>query len=421
MLDKTTYLAYYEEESLRFWQPPPIENFISNNPYIIPPPQRILSSGIPTLGAPATVIDQYRMHAIQSTNLPEIGAAFTDIEAISCLSKIAEGGVSSLQDNAEIALQAFLLNEIVHVVIPTPKVDYGNGFIAYHRLDESARTSFGFELMKVANGKDFLIAPEFIIANEGVILETTSDDKAIIGHRLETLASNNGYWNQNVSDAMNVSISQHGVPAYLANPLLTKSRRGEGFVKDFYKRLRVSWDDMTGGMPPIICTFNIPPFLAIVLNRLNNRQDLLAILYELRDELKEVRKELRQFNNIVTAATTQQEAERRTKRIQESFDAIMAESGLTSAERTQRSILSVQKIVRPVFKFMAGFVMNTGGVSIDQLSELSSLADVMEDESIIDRTVTARTFSQLVKVETVQSLVKHHFSEAEINAIEASA
>ena len=69
MLDKTTYLAYYEEESLRFWQPPPIENFISNNPYIIPPPQRILSSGIPTLGAPATVIDQYRMHAKKTTEI----------------------------------------------------------------------------------------------------------------------------------------------------------------------------------------------------------------------------------------------------------------------------------------------------------------------------------------------------------------
>jgi hypothetical protein len=38
-----------------------------------------------------------------------------------------------------------------------------------------------------------------------------------------------------------------------------------------------------------------------------------------------------------------------------------------------------------------------------------------------DATVTARTFSRLIKVGAVQSLVKDHLTQAEISAIEASA
>ena len=45
---------------------------------------------------------------------------------------------------------------------------------------------------------------------------------------------------------------------------------------------------------------------------------------------------------------------------------------------------------------------------------------IEEGRAIIDRTVTAKTFSGLVGTEAIQSLVKTHLSESEINAIEAS-
>lgn len=66
-------------------------------------------SPIPTYGAGATAVDQYRIVGIRSSNLQQIGVAFTDITAASALSKIAEGNVGSYADleAAETALKHF--------------------------------------------------------------------------------------------------------------------------------------------------------------------------------------------------------------------------------------------------------------------------------------------------------------------------
>lgn len=87
------------------------------------------SSLIPTFGAPASAIDQYRTVAVVSTNLPDLGAAFTDVHAVVAIARVAEGGITDVAEleAAETALQALLLHDIVHIVVPCPKVDMGNG------------------------------------------------------------------------------------------------------------------------------------------------------------------------------------------------------------------------------------------------------------------------------------------------------
>jgi len=67
---------------------------------------------------------------------------------------------------------------------------------------------------------------------------------------------------------------------------------------------------------------------------------------------------------------------------------------------------------------MAGFVTKTGPTLDDLIGLAPSAGLVIEDQAVVDRTVTARTFADLVQVEAVQSLVKHHFSASEIDAIE---
>jgi hypothetical protein len=52
--------------------------------------------------------------------------------------------------------------------------------------------------------------------------------------------------------------------------------------------------------PPIVCTFALPPLLAVVLDRLNNRADLRQVIADLRAELVPARAELQTFNGIVT-------------------------------------------------------------------------------------------------------------------------
>lgn len=330
------------------------------------------SSHIPTLGAATTAIDQYRTAGIHSTNLPECGAAFTDVAALSALSRVAEGGLRSAADleAAETALQALLLYEIVHTVVHAPKLDFGNGLISYKRWDQDARSDFAFELMGICDGRDFLIAPEFLESDGEQITGATFADSPLLGKRLDSLVPGFAYWNDTIADAVNTAVAEHGIPAYLSDPLLVRSRRGDGFAKHFYERLRVPWNQVTEDIPPVECTFSLPPLLAIVLDRLNNRQDLKSELVALREELADVRTELREFNSVVTAATTQQEIARRVKWITESFDAIIPESSLRGGERFLRRLAIVQRISRPIVKFMAGFVTKTGP-SLDELMRVA--------------------------------------------------
>jgi hypothetical protein len=228
------------------------------------------SSSIPTFGAATTALDQYRTAGIHSSNLPEIGAAFTDVSAVAAISKIAEGGVSSHTDleAAETALQALLLHDIVHVVIHAPKVDFGNGLISYRRWDKGARTQLGFDLLASAQSRDFLIAPEFVRVEDGKIASATFEDSPLLGRSIDSLSDGFDYWNGTIADAVNAAVAQHGIPAYLTDPLLMRTRRGDGFAKSFYGRLNVSWKKSVGDVPPVVCTFTLPPLLAIVLDRI---------------------------------------------------------------------------------------------------------------------------------------------------------
>jgi hypothetical protein len=350
MDDQSRYLVLYPDEVRGFGSGP--------------------SSYIPTFGAAATAVDQYRTVAVASTNLPDLGAAFTDVHAVTAIARVAEGGITDVVEleAAETALQALLLHDIVHILIPSPKIGTGNGVISYLRQDEKQRTQFGFDLFALAKSCDWLVAPEFIQVTDGVFAKSTLPESPLIGMPVEDIRSGTKkYWNEEVVEAINVTVESHGIPAYFTDPALVRSRRGDGFSKRFYHRMRQSWDKAVGDIPPIVCTFALPPLLAIVLNRLNNRADLRSIVVDLRAELAAVRTELRDFNNLVTQSTSSSDIEASVRRIVESFDAIVPESRLSGAQRRQRRILSIQGLVRPLIKFAMGFATKTGATLEDGL------------------------------------------------------
>jgi len=382
------------------------------------------SSAIPSAGAATTAVDQYRTVAVASTNLPALGAAFTDVYAVSAISRVAEGGISVIADleAAETALQALLLHDIVHVLIPSPKIDYGNGFVSYIRHDRNQRSQFGFDLFSLVKSRDWLVAPEFLRVADNSIANSTLPNSPLVGVPIDQISAAGEYSHDDAIEAINVTVESHGVPAYFTNPTLVRSRRGDGFSKRFYHHIRQPWNEAVGNIPPIVCTFSVPPLLAVVLDRLNNRADLISAVADLRSELSGARTELREFNEIVTQSTSTAEIEARIRHITQSFDAIVPESRLTNAERRQRRILSIQKLVRPLIKLAMGYVTKSGATLEDGLKVAGGARDlVIESRALIERTVTAQTFAGMLNTESVQSLVKHHFSEAEIASLEKSA
>ncbi|MBZ9884714.1 hypothetical protein LB535_20410 [Mesorhizobium sp. CA10] len=292
--------------------------------------------------------------------------------------------------------------------------------MSYLRQDESKRTQFAYDLFAVASSRDWIIAPEFATMQDGKVVSATFRNSPLVGRTGDEVIAS-GYWSPEVAEAINVAVEMYGVPAYLTDPELIIPRSGDGFPKKFYHQLKTSWDKSTGGLPPVVCTFNLPPLLAITLNQMTSRQDLKDAVMSLRAELAPVRKELLEFNEIVTQSTSNAEIEARVASISASFDAILPESRLSGAQRFQRRIVSVQRLVRPLVKFAAGFFTQTGGSWSDAMSAVGGVEQLlMESDAIVQRTVTAKTFSGLVRTEAIQSLVQTHLTNSEISAIEQS-
>lgn len=185
-----------------------------------------------------------------------------------------------------------------------------------------------------------------------------------------------------------------------------------------------AWATATASTPPIYCSFTLPPLLAIVLDRLNHRDDLKTTLAELRSELSECRTELRTFNSLLDKPLTQAELQRRISRITASFDAIVPSTRISKEERRLRGLAVVQRLVSPLMKAWVRLLLSSG-VSYGEMLKAAGEHGVRftpnETTSIVNRTVTARTFSRLLEnTETLQSLVKHHLSAAELRSVEQS-
>lgn len=381
-------------------------------------------SHIPTFGAATSALDLYRTVGVAETNLPELKAAFTDVSAVAALSKIAEGGISAAADleAAEIALQALLLHDIVHVVTHAPKLDYGNGLIGYMRLDEGLRTNLGFEIMKLAGSRDWIFAPEIVRVEDGTIVETGLNDSPLRGMQVGAIGSRTRYWNTDIALGISAALGDHAVPAYLTEPDLLRPRRGDGFHKHLCSRLNESWRRATADVPPVTCTIALPPMLAIVMNRLTNRADLISGVRDLREELQPVREELKTLNELATKATDQGDVERMTKRITEAFDDIVPETRRSPAEKRLRTIMRVFRLAKPIgtLGFKCFQLMHGKGSALDVAKEAPALRDaVLETDILVDRTVTSQKLAQIANVEALQSLIKL-ISQAEIRLIERS-
>jgi len=386
----------------------------------------------PLIPVRGSAIDQYRTFDIAQSNLSDIGTALVDVEAANALGKILSGGIESFQDieSAELALQAILLHDFVPVFHAAPKIFNEDDFLTYAKPRDADLSEAAQDIFELVGGTEWIICPEYAIVKEGFISGSKLSGSTIngmarsgkINSRLDM--SLEEYLSPAVCESVHVCLDMHAVPAYIANKKFSDPRLGDDFTKTFYQRMRKSWANATGGQPPIHCRFTLPPLLAIVLDRLNNRQDLKKVLTDLRSELKLSRTELRDFNGLVDKSITQAEIERRMDRITSSFDAIVPYSRMSKEERRLRSLAVVQRIVQPLVKAAVSLIASSGISYGDMMKAATSQGITFspdETKSLVNRTVTARTFAGLLEeTDSLQALVKEHLSPAEIFAVDKS-
>lgn len=392
----------------------------SNNPF--------LEGGayIPTLGHIATAVDWFCLHSIGYIENPSKSWAFTDVESASALGRLIDGPIRSRRDieGAESALRALLLHEVVDVVIPTVKFLDG-GLKSYARFDREIRNQAAFEAFQVADCADYLIACEAVEIKDGQVTASSRMDSELVGRPITDGDKNYSLMLRGAANVASALPMQLNAATYYTSPdLIQPMKNGaKDFIDQLYRKIENPWVNVAQSQPAFSIDVRLPPLISIVLSRAPSRSSIPSVLKELRDELRPIRLDLVQLNELLDRTMTQADLAAQVRRINQSFDAIVPEALLTDAQRRLRPWLCVFRIVSWVRQALESPLSPSVIDEIDRMTRVfdASVRGVRYNRSITTRSVTAAKFSELLRMESVRGLITSHFTRAEIEVLNRDA
>ena len=377
------------------------------------------SPSIPTIGHAASTFDAYRIYALHSVDNKPESWCMTDTDAAAALGRIVDGPIQSHRDieSAESALRAILLHEYVEVLVPCVKAEQNAGFVHYIRLDKKERNAAAFSALQVAPCLDRLLALEYVSITNGQVTTSSNSSSVLVGASVDDIGS---YYRGLLKSASELAFAfpaQVGAATYYTGAEWSAPINGgaAGFIDEIYRRIYRPWVDIAQATPSLYVDVRLPPLLAIVLSRAPTREMIPDILRELRGELGQARTELNRLNSMIDRCMSQADIYAQTRRIKESFDAIVPEALLTDAERRWRRIVSVFRFVSPIRQIYSAAI-DPLTVNYEKLQEFfnSARTAVAADSRIVSRSVAAATMAELLQVGSVRETIMTQFSEQEV-------
>lgn len=385
-------------------------------------PKTGVSTYVPTLGHPASAIDIYRTVGVHSIENKPASWCFTDLEAASALGRIIDGPITSGSDIefAESALRSLLLHEYTEILVPCVKVSFQDGHTQYLRLDKKIRNEASFTAFQVANTFDRLLATKLVTVSNGKFINSSNNRSPLINTDIELFGEQYPSMLKTIGELAHAFPSQLGATTCFANQLLLNSMHGgaAGFIDEMYNRVYRPWYDIAQSVPSLHLDLKLPPLLAIVLSRASWREKIPEVLKDLREELHQLRSELNRLNKMIDTCMPQAEIISQTKKVNESFDAIVPESLLTTAELRWRRVVSIFNFIRPVQQLYS--------IAADPLSaEPSKFFDLVQsakhvvrkDSRIVSRSIPAAKMAELLKIGNIRYSILTHFTEQEVKLI----
>lgn len=361
---------------------------------------------VPTLGHPTSASDLSHVVGIYATGHEHWNSCFTDFTAPAALARLIEGEITSVDDlqSAEIALQSLMWHERVDILVPAFKTRDEN--LAGFARQADPRTQVAFDLFAAVAAHDQIFAVEAVKVVEGVVRDSSLKGSGINGLSLEQAKA--GYLNHSPFQAAALSEMpiDFGVPAYFAHPSLRPYSGKRGFFGKFYTSVASQWDEAMQVVPDIQEVIPVPPLVAIILDRAANRSDLPQTILTLRDELAPVREEMLRFSEMVRGAYNQVQVEAQCKDILASFAAAFK----ASRRKEQTFLLPLLKLYKAIKSPLDPLI-----------AALNPDYKPGDPRVVADRTVTARTFARLLKVDAMHSLLTNMLTESELRNLELSA
>lgn len=381
------------------------------------------SPSIPTLGHAASTFDAYRIAAIHSVeNRPE-SWCMTDTDAAAALGRVVDGPIRSHKDieYAESALRAVLLHEYVEVLVPCVKAEQNTGFVHYVRLDKAERNEAAFSAFQVAPCLDRLLAVEYVSITGGQVTASSNKSSNLVGALLDDICSHYRGLLKSAGQLAFAFPAQMGAATYYTGEEWARPMNGgaAGFIDEMYRRIYRPWVEIAQATPPLYIDVRLPPLLSIVLSRASTREKIPDVLRDLREELGRARGGLNRLNSMIEKCVSQADIHAQTRRVNESFDAIVPEALLTHAERRRRRIVSIFNFVKPIRQIYSAAV-DPLAVNYEKLQEFfnSASAAVAADSRIVSRSVAAATMAELLRVGSVRETILTQFSEEEVMLLE---
>lgn len=373
---------------------------------------------IPTFGHIGTHIDAHRILGISNVVDRSESWCMTDVYCAASLGRIIDGPIQSVEDirNAEVALQAILLYDYVDIIVPAFKGDYSLSNISYIRLDNEIRKQAAFDAFNNLNCRDCLFTSEYLDIDNDRIINSSSKESVVVGKEVQSLSSFLPHYTKILSSSINAFATDLKIPVYLsaqaANGLIASDNLG--FIKELYSRISKSWVDIAQAVPSMDISLKLPPLISIVLSRSNSRENIPDTIKVLREELHETRSELCYLNNALNNLTTQADLKALTEKVISSFDAIVPESLLTKSQRNYRTFAQVFALIKPT-RQLYSILVDPSNLSSSQFKEIynSMEEQVAKNPRIVSRTITAKTFSNLLRTESIINIIDTHFTKSE--------
>lgn len=341
--------------------------------------------------------------------LGENNSCFMDPETQQCLARLIEGPIMCPADleGAERALQVLFWHDNVDVLLPATEILWAPKPEKSHQMrtfvsGERPRSKLALELFKGLNPVDLRVALTTVgpdPRSENIVSEQYRDIREFElweGIKIARTHDNMA--------ALSVLPFELNAPAYFSDRKYESriSDIKKGFFGELHSRILAKWFEGVELVPQVDFVVNLPPLVAIVLDRSRSRDSIPETINELREELSPVRKELVGFGDFVRGANNQVEIERRCQDIIRSFDSIVPASRWEKAP--VYSLLKLYKVIKS---------------PLDWIMSMTNPNYVPSNPKFLaERTLTGRVFSKYLKTDSMHSLLSSYLSDPEVSNLE---
>lgn len=274
----------------------------------------------------------------------------------------------------------------------------------YIRCDDP-RSQLAFDIFRPLVPYDQIFALEEVRIDDSTVQNSTLQNSEVVGRSVEEVRGSYLSISPRQAAALSSIPLQMGVPAYFSDPRLKAFDDRRAFFGSLYSSIAAGWQASVSVVPDVEYSLQLPPLVALVLDRAATREAIPEAITELREETAIVRKELVGFSELVRGARTQHDIESRCREIKASFEAVVPASRKRPAS-----------IILPFLK-----LWKVAKTPLDTLIQALNPDYQPEDVRLLaNRTVTGATFAKLLATDSMHSLLTHFFTQAELSNLEES-